>query len=230
MAGRAESLRAFAEQFRTLAVDFSLPTEKRLALATTLLQQAIANGAFNGPEWLILRSLVEVGGQGDARLAGSFRDLVDWLASHGDKFEILSGFDWPRGNEILLMNPLAATFWHLAVIMERFAESEGMQDTPPDEAQAFDTAKMATHSPDFRSVNWYGTPHEFKPMQAACVKVLWEAWQNGTSAVGDATVLELAQSDSERLPLVFRDHAAWGTMIVDGQTKGTHRLADPPEA
>ncbi|MBC7818184.1 MAG: hypothetical protein IAG10_14955 [Planctomycetaceae bacterium] len=67
-------------------------------------------------------------------------------------------------------------------------------------------------------------------MQAACVKVLWEARQNGTPTVGDATVLELVESDSERLSLVFRDHAAWGTMIVEGQTKGTHRLADPPEA
>ncbi len=87
-----------------------------------------------------------------------------------------------------------------------------------------------THSPDFRSVNWFGTQHEFTSMQAACIKVLWEAWENGTPAVGDSTVLETADSDSERLPLVFRDHEAWGTMIVDGQTKGTHRLADSPEA
>lgn len=124
MAGRAESLREFAEQFRTLSVDFSLPTEKRLALATTLLQQAIANGAFNGPEWLIVRTLVGVGGQDDSRLAGSFRDLVDWLASHGGKFDILSGYDWPRGDEILLMNPLAATLWFLAIALERFSKSD----------------------------------------------------------------------------------------------------------
>lgn len=90
--------------------------------------------------------------------------------------------------------------------------------------------KTATHSPDFRSVNWYGTPHEFTGQQAACVKVLWQAWKNGTPAVGDATVLETAGSDSERLPLVFRNHEAWGTMIVEGQTKGTHRLADSLEA
>ncbi len=86
----------------------------------------------------------------------------------------------------------------------------------------------AKHSPDFRSVNWFGALYEFTPQQAACVKMLWEAWKNGTPTVGDATVLETAGSDAERLPLVFRDHLALGTMIIDGQTKGTHRLADPP--
>lgn len=84
----------------------------------------------------------------------------------------------------------------------------------------------ATHSPDYRSVNWFGVPFTFSPTQAACVKVLWLAWENKTPEVGDATILEEADSDAERLPLVFRDHDAWGTMIVKGSTKGTHRLAN----
>lgn len=80
------------------------------------------------------------------------------------------------------------------------------------------------HSLDFRTVNWFGTEYQFTAIQAACVKVLWEAWENGTPAIGDQTVLTIVDSTSERLPLVFRDHPAWGKMIVDGLTKGTHRL------
>jgi hypothetical protein len=78
-------------------------------------------------------------------------------------------------------------------------------------------------------VHWFGTPYEFTAQQAACIKVLWEARDNGTPTLGDATILEAADSDAERLGLVFRDHPAWGTMIVEGSTRGTHRLADPPQ-
>src|SRR5262249_42828715 len=35
-------------------------------------------------------------------------------------------------------------------------------------------ADVRTHGPDFRSVDWYGTPYTFTATQAACVKVLWE--------------------------------------------------------
>jgi len=86
------------------------------------------------------------------------------------------------------------------------------------------SSKSAKHSSDFRSVNWFGTLYEFTELQAACVKVLWEAWENETPTVGDATVLEAAESHAGRLMYVFRDHAAWGTMIAEGSTKGTHRL------
>ena len=85
------------------------------------------------------------------------------------------------------------------------------------------------HSPDFRSVDWFGETYTFSPIQAACVKFLWEAWENGTPEVGDSTILTSVESNSERLPLVFRDHPAWNAMIVAGTTKGTHRLADPFE-
>lgn len=85
----------------------------------------------------------------------------------------------------------------------------------------------ATHSPDFHSVNWFGTRYEFTGQQAACVRVLWEAWKTGCPAVGGVTVLEAAGSDAERLLLVFRDHPAWGTMIVPGERKGNYQLNAP---
>lgn len=94
------------------------------------------------------------------------------------------------------------------------------------------TVREPWHTADFRSVNWYGTFFEFTPSQAACVGVLWQAWENGAPVVGDAAILEATNSDSTRLSHVFRTakgyHDAWGTMIIEGQTKGSHRLNEPP--
>jgi hypothetical protein len=88
------------------------------------------------------------------------------------------------------------------------------------------------HSLDFRSVNWFGREFTFTPTQAACVKLLWEAWQNKTPDVGGHTVLESVDAQSIRLDHVFRSggrnlHPAWGEMIVAGETKGSYRLAPP---
>jgi hypothetical protein len=83
------------------------------------------------------------------------------------------------------------------------------------------------HSPDFRSVNWCGSTYTFTGTQAACIRILWQSFEIGCADVSDLAVLDGAASGSERLPLVFRDHPAWGTMIVAGATKGTHRLSQP---
>lgn len=86
----------------------------------------------------------------------------------------------------------------------------------------------AMHSPDFRSVCWYGQTYTFTPSQAACVKVLCESWERNCPDVGDATLLEAAECDTKRLDHLFRDHRAWGAMIVKGRVKGTHRLRELP--
>ncbi len=82
-----------------------------------------------------------------------------------------------------------------------------------------------THSPDYRSVKWEGEDYHFTANQAACVQQLWEAWKNGTPDVGDATLLETVGAECSRLRDIFKRHPSWGTMIVEGETKGTHRLA-----
>jgi hypothetical protein len=84
------------------------------------------------------------------------------------------------------------------------------------------------HSPDFRSVHWRGTDYTFATVQAECVKVMWEAWEAGTPAMAQATILTRADSDSERLSDVFSKgkHPAWGTMIVKSG-KGMFGLAKP---
>ena len=132
---------------------------------------------------------------------------------------------------------LAMTMQEVAQWQERIRRERAIllvQDSSSSEVSATDPAKVLptseAHSVDFRSVKWLGIPYEFTPQQAACIKVLWEAFENETPSIGDASILEAAESDAERLGLVFRSHAAWGTMIVEGRTKGTHRLAEPPKS
>lgn len=87
-----------------------------------------------------------------------------------------------------------------------------------------------THSPDFRSVNWFGTPYAFTPKQAAVVGVLWQAWEANSPDVGQQTILEAVDSDQGRLDHVFRaqgqPHPAWGKMIV-ASSRGVYRLQEP---
>lgn len=77
-----------------------------------------------------------------------------------------------------------------------------------------DFGKKATHSPDFRSVNWFGTEHGFTPNQATVVAALWGAWEKGSPDIGDSYLIEFADSNSARLDLVFRGNSAWGTTAV----------------
>ena len=86
---------------------------------------------------------------------------------------------------------------------------------------------QARHSPDFRSVIWFGQTYSFTANQAACVRLLWEAWENGTPELSGAKILEEADIDQDRLSAVFRDHPAWKTMIRPGHTKGAYRLSPP---
>ena len=83
------------------------------------------------------------------------------------------------------------------------------------------------HSSDFRSVCWGAQQFAFTPTQAPIVKLLVENWQNGTPDVGSEYLLENVDSPQSRLVDVFRNCKAWGTMIIDGATKGTKRIADP---
>jgi hypothetical protein len=84
------------------------------------------------------------------------------------------------------------------------------------------------HSPDFRSVRWYGNDYSFSGNQAVIVESLWDAWTKGTPDISDAKLLAKAGADTKRIADVFRRkgaaHPAWGTMIVTGDTKGTRRL------
>jgi hypothetical protein len=99
-----------------------------------------------------------------------------------------------------------------------------------DHGQPHDAGDVA-HGVDFRCVRWFGAEHTFTGTQAACVKILWEHWEQGTPAVGEQTILEAADSSSGQLRDVFDkgSHSAWGTMIVEAR-KGAFRLQTPAES
>lgn len=84
----------------------------------------------------------------------------------------------------------------------------------------------ARHAPGFGSVVWFGSYHVFTAAQARVIEVLWNAWTNGTPDVRQEHLLDAAGSVGKRLVSLFHGHSAWGTMIVQGQVKGTFRLAE----
>lgn len=71
----------------------------------------------------------------------------------------------------------------------------------------------ARHSPDFRSVRWFGKDYTFTPAQAVIVRELWKAWRHGTPRVGAAALLESADMVSDNIYELFKRCPAWGTMI-----------------
>lgn len=83
------------------------------------------------------------------------------------------------------------------------------------------------HSPDFRSVYWYGEVFTFTGLQAAVVSILWEAWENDTPDVGGEYLLDRAGSSRDsRLDTLFQGHAAWQTLIRS-RNKGSYYLHVP---
>lgn len=93
-------------------------------------------------------------------------------------------------------------------------------------AQILDRLSPCRHSPDFASIVWFGQRHSFTGNQAAIVRLLWEAWRDGTLDVRSETLLSAADSESGRLVDVFKGHAAWSTVIKPGEARGTYRLSE----
>jgi hypothetical protein len=96
--------------------------------------------------------------------------------------------------------------------------------------------EAARHSDDFTTVSWYGTKHIFTKTQAACVRILWGNWERGTPEVRGENILRVKEVDagpSQTFAKVFRvpggkQHAAWGTMIVQSPLgKGIYMLKPP---
>ena len=96
------------------------------------------------------------------------------------------------------------------------------------------TAGGFQFSPDFHSCRWGNRTFTFPgDMQAAVMRVMWVAYQNGTLAMKQRAILQeagssMAESDATpRLSKLFIKHPAWGTLIVPAG-KGCYRIADPP--
>jgi hypothetical protein len=93
-------------------------------------------------------------------------------------------------------------------------------------------AERVTHSPDFASVNWYGTVYTFTPPQSLAVAALFRAREEGYLWLSTETLLQVAESSGSRVSDVFKNNPAWKRMIVpaiaESGTPGTYRLAEPP--
>lgn len=164
--------------------------------------------------------------------------LVDWGASEmrrcGQNDEIV--VSWITNETVALKIATAIAVRCAAVPDLRFSTDSVFSAEPKHEQEyrASPSALLtqnhadnnARHSPDFASVLWFGEQFTFTPNQAACVKVLWEAWENKTPILGAAAILEAADASQRRLDLVFRGHQAWGTMIVS-PSKGRYCLKPP---
>ena len=86
------------------------------------------------------------------------------------------------------------------------------------------------HDPKFSSVCWFGRQYAFSPPQAKCIKALWNFWLLGTPVIREQMVLDIAKIKVRCLKDVFESEpgrAAWGTMIRDGDRRGTVRLIEP---
>jgi hypothetical protein len=126
------------------------------------------------------------------------------------------------------LNP-SRTLGGLAVDAENPPEVQSVAEQNERTALGFPIPPV-THSADFSFVCWYGVDYNFTKTQAACVKVLYEAWDNRTPILTEETILEKAGSCGNRLRDVFKVkkkmHPAWGTMIVTAG-KGRLRLQEP---
>jgi hypothetical protein len=88
--------------------------------------------------------------------------------------------------------------------------------------------ESADHSAeDFRTILWHGQVYGFNPAQAKVVAALWAARENGRPDVADDSLVRVSGTGDDRLEDVFNGSPAWGTLILEGAARGTHRIAPP---
>ncbi|MCK6619733.1 MAG: 7-cyano-7-deazaguanine synthase [Calditrichaceae bacterium] len=99
-------------------------------------------------------------------------------------------------------------------------------DSLPKEAEA---EGAFSHSDDFRSINYNGFAYTLTSKQAEVVKLLYNAWEQGTPDIGQGFILTKLDPDDKRSNRRLRDvfkstPEVWGTLIIPGSKKGTYRL------
>ena len=82
----------------------------------------------------------------------------------------------------------------------------------------------ADHGPDFRWVLWNDEEYRFTPKQARVVELLWKLAEEQIPEVSGAYILAELELNGARIDRIFGGHPAWGTLIVQGGTRGTYRL------
>ena len=77
-----------------------------------------------------------------------------------------------------------------------------------------------SHSPDFASVRWNGHLYALAAKQRRVVKVLWDAFEQGSPCVSGDYLLEVAGAASPRVADLFKRSPAWESLIVRGSAFG----------
>jgi hypothetical protein len=145
-------------------------------------------------------------GRDIAELAASFPDPPSWFSIIGD-----------------LWRASIYAIDYLSTVVEPSLKK-------PEDATAENRELEFAHSPDFRSVRWFGATYTFTENQAPRVGLLWQNWEKGTPDVGRQALLDaVEESSGQHIAHVFRDCPAWGTMIVSAK-KGSYRLRRPTDS
>jgi len=84
--------------------------------------------------------------------------------------------------------------------------------------------KDITPSEDYSEVTQGNTPYYFAPMQANAVRYMHERHRKGGAIIYQQDILVHVKSGSEYLKDLFKDHPAWGTLIV--RAKNTYYKLD----
>jgi hypothetical protein len=80
------------------------------------------------------------------------------------------------------------------------------------------------YSKDFSSVNWKGIHFSFSGFQNEIMVLLYDAYKQKTPNLHQNYILSEVGSKSKRLVYIFKNHPAWGKLIIKGDKKGTFRL------
>ena len=148
-------------------------------------------------------------------------DLIDILDSEG-AIEAIRSID--GGAAPMLTG-------HGKLMIAALSESLGEKDTPaapPPKSESSPEPQELEHSTDYTSVNWRGHEYQFNKNQATCVRLLHEAWLEGTPYLSGDYLLREIESAS-RLSDLFKRHPAWNHLILHGGPKGHYRLDLSPK-
>jgi len=102
------------------------------------------------------------------------------------------------------------------------------QPDPPPISEPSPESQDFQHSPDYASVNWRGREYQFNKNQATCVRLLHEAWLEGTPYLSGHHLLTTIEG-AVKMSGLFRRHPAWKRLILIGERKATYRLNLSPE-
>lgn len=79
-----------------------------------------------------------------------------------------------------------------------------------------------THSADFRSIVWEGESYRFSTLQSAAIELLWRSWESDAPDLSQDYILTEIGSESRSLSDLFKNHKAWGKVVVG--ENGIYRL------